>query len=673
MNSEDAKHKIHALTEVLNKHNHLYYVLAAPEISDFAFDGLLKELADLESNFPEWASENSPTKRVGGDITKKFETVAHQFPMLSLSNSYDENEIKEWAERVSKSTEAPFEFVCELKYDGLAIGIRYENGSLVKAVTRGDGEKGEDITANVRTIKTVPLTLTKDFPANIEVRGEVFMPHKQFLKLNNERIEMGEEPFANPRNTAAGSMKLQDSSLVASRGLDIFLYGVYGENLPFNTHFDSVEAAGQWGFKIPPIKEHYILKTPNVQGIMDFIKYWDDKRETLPFDIDGIVIKVNEYNVQKQLGFTAKSPRWATAFKFKTKQVETQLLSVDYQVGRTGAITPVANLVPVSLGGTTVKRASLHNADQIARLGLHLLDWVQVEKGGEIIPKIVGLNLSLRDQHSQKIEFIERCPECDTLLVRAPGEAQHYCPNESACRPQIIGKIQHFASRKAMNIDGFGDETVVQLVQEGLLRNPADIFVLEQTRMLTLDRMAQKSVDNLFFGINESKSTPYHRVLFALGIRYVGETVAKRLAKAFPSIELLMNASFEALLEVDEIGERIANAILFYFSQEENKILIQKLTAAGLNFQAEQMVLSSDSLAGMSIVVSGVFQNLSRDELKLLIEKHGGKNVGSVSTKIDYLVAGDAMGPAKLKKATDLGVKIIDVDELMKIIGYEQE
>jgi len=672
VNAETAKIEIAALTEVLNRHNHLYYVLAQPEISDFEFDSLLKKLSDLETQFPEWASDNSPTKRVGGDITKKFETVAHQYPMLSLSNSYDENEIREWAERVSKSTESPFAFVCELKYDGLAIGIRYEKGELVKAVTRGDGEKGEDITANVRTIRTVPLKLTGDFPENIEIRGEVFMPHAQFLKLNNERVDMGEEPFANPRNTAAGSMKLQDSAVVASRGLDTFLYGVYGENLPFQTHFDSVEAAGNWGFKIPPVSEHYILKTQTVQGIMDFIKYWDEKREFLPFDIDGVVVKVNEYMVQKQLGFTAKSPRWATAFKFKTKQVETQLISVDYQVGRTGAITPVANLNPVSLGGTTVKRASLHNADQIERLGLHLKDWVQVEKGGEIIPKIVGVNLTLRAEDSEKIHFLERCPECDSILVRASGEAHHYCPNENACPPQIIGKIQHFVSRKAMNIDGFGDETVVQFVQEGLLKNPSDIFVLDEAQMLNLDRMAQKSVDNLFSGIAESKSTPYHRVLFALGIRYVGETVAKRLAKAFPSIDLLMNASFEALLEVDEIGERIANSILFYFAVDSNKQLIHKLVGAGLNFQAEQVELSSESLAGMSIVVSGVFQNLSRDELKLLIEKHGGKNVGSVSAKTDYLVAGEGMGPAKLKKATDLGVKIIGVDELMKIIGYEE-
>lgn len=670
VNPEEAKARILSLSAELNRHNDLYYIQAKPEISDQAFDFLLKELESLEAQFPDFALPNSPSKRVGGDITKKFESVRHEFPMLSLANTYSEEEIQEWAGRISKAGMEDLEFVCELKYDGVAIGLRYEMGELVRAVTRGDGEQGEDITANVRTIRTVPLSLKGDFPDKFEIRGEVFMPMAAFNNLNEARDEAGEERFANPRNTAAGTLKLQDSAVVATRGLDTFLYGVYGNDLPFQSHMDAVKAAGSWGFKIPSEAHGYISSTNTIAGVMDFIHYWDEHRSELPFEIDGIVIKVNSYEHQRRLGFTAKSPRWATAFKFKAKQVQTRLLSVDYQVGRTGAITPVANLSPISLGGTTVKRASLHNADQIEKLDLHLEDLVYVEKGGEIIPKIVGLDLTKRLPNAIPVGFITHCPECHSLLVREEGEAQHFCPNQVSCPPQVIGRIQHFVSRKAMNIDGIGEETVAQLVNEGVISTLADLYDLTREPLLELDRMADKSVDNLLAGIEASKQVPFERVLFGLGIRFVGETVAKKLAYAFGTMDTLQIATFEELLAVDEIGERIANSLISFFKNQESLQLITRLKLHGLNMEVEKRALDSTVLEGKTLVVSGVFDSFSRDELKHLIDINGGKNTGSVSAKTDFLVAGEGMGPSKLKKATDLGVTILSEEEFKNLIGY---
>ncbi len=669
MNKEEAKAEIFRLSEEIEKHNRLYYVENAPEISDYDFDMLLEKLQQLETQFPEFAFDHSPTKRVGGDITKKFETIVHRFPMLSLSNTYSEEEIQDWENRIKKMSDGQPEYVCELKYDGVAIGIRYENGVLTRAVTRGDGTQGEDVTTNVKTIRTVPLKLKGEFPADFEIRGEIFMPVDQFRKLNQEREENGEPTFANPRNTAAGTLKMQDSKVVASRGLDSYLYGVYGVALPYIGHFEAVQDAGRMGFKVPKQAQRMIEKTDSIEGIMDFIHYWDKKRNELPFEIDGVVIKVNEYNQQKVLGFTAKSPRWAIAYKFKTERVETILESVSYQVGRTGAITPVANLKPVQLGGTTVKRASLHNADQIEKLNLHLNDAVYVEKGGEIIPKIVGVNLDLRDPKAQKLEFIHNCPECQTELERKEGEAQHYCPNETACPPQVKGKIEHFISRKAMNIDGLGAETVDLFYEKGLVRNVADLYTLTFDQIVDLDRMADKSANNLLAGIRASKEVPFERVLFALGIRFVGETVAKKLAKHFKNIDALMRADFEELVTVEEIGEKIAIAVRQYCEDEKHRILIDQLKIAGLQFAIVEKEKAGNSLDGLSFVVSGVFNAFSRDEVKEMIEANGGKNVSSVSSKTDYLLAGDGMGPAKLKKATDLGVKILSEDEFIKMIS----
>ena len=670
MNPEEAKARIIALSDELNHHNDLYYMQARPVISDQEFDFLLKELESLEQAFPQFSLPNSPTKRVGGDITKKFETVKHEYPMLSLANTYSEEEIQEWAGRISKAGLDHLEFVCELKYDGVAIGLRYEFGQLVRAVTRGDGEQGEDITMNVRTIRTVPLALKGNFPDKFEIRGEVFMPIASFDKLNNEREEAGEERFANPRNTAAGTLKMQDSSIVAVRGLDTFLYGVYGQGLPFDSHFQAVKAAGDWGFKIPPEQHGYITTTSSIEGVMDFIHYWDTNRVNLPFEIDGIVIKVNAYDHQRKLGFTAKSPRWATVFKFKAKQVQTRLLSVDFQVGRTGAITPVANLIPVALGGTTLRRASLHNADQIEKLDLHINDMVFVEKGGEIIPKIVGLDLNQRALNAEPVGFISACPECGTALDRIEGEAQHFCPNQDHCPPQVIGKIQHFVSRKAMNIDGLGEETVAQLVNESLIKDVADLYELSRNSLLNLDRMADKSVENLLNGIAASKETPFERVLFGLGIRFVGETVAKKLAFAFERMDMLQIAKFEELLEVDEIGERIANSLIAFFAKTENIQLIERLKVAGLCMEVKKQALNSTVLEGKSVVVSGVFEAFSRDEVKNLIESNGGKNTSAVSAKTDFIVAGEGMGPSKLKKATEMGITILTEDEFKNLIGY---
>jgi DNA ligase (NAD+) len=670
MKPEEARNRIALLTREINHHNRLYYVEASPEISDTAFDTMLKELEKLEEQFPDFASDNSPTKRIGGDITKKFETVAHEYPMLSLSNTYSEEEIQEWVQRITKTGLENLSFVCELKYDGVAIGLRYENGELVRAVTRGDGEKGEDITMNVRTIKTVPLTLTGDFPSKFEIRGEVFLPIEAFNKLNEEREMAEEDRFANPRNTAAGTLKLQDSSVVATRGLDTYLYGLYSQDLLFDSHFDAVKGASTWGFKIPPENLGYISCCNSLEGVMDFIHYWDEQRSFLPFEIDGIVIKVNSYEHQRKLGFTAKSPRWATAFKFKAKQVLTHLLSVDFQVGRTGAVTPVANLAPIQLGGTTVKRASMHNADQVEKLDLHLGDFVFVEKGGEIIPKIVGVDLTHRPKDAMKVQFLELCPECNTPLIRKEGEAQHFCPNDASCAPQVIGKIQHFVSRKAMNIDGIGEETVVQLFEAGLIKTASDLYLLTYEALIKLDRMAQKSVENLLNGLHESKNIPFERVLFALGIRYVGETVAKRLAQAFQSMDALVRATFEELIEVNEIGDRIAQSLVEFFQNADYLSTVEALKNHGLKFEMEQKSLQSNVLVGKSIVVSGVFEQVSREELKELIELHGGKNLSSVSSKTDLLVAGEGMGPSKLKKATDLGIRLINENEFLTLIGY---
>lgn len=665
----DAKNEIQRLTDELNRHNHLYYVESNPEISDYDFDQLLEKLQQLEKEYPEFASDLSPTKRVGGDITKKFETVKHRFPMLSLSNTYSEEEIIDWGNRIRKTIETPFEYVCELKYDGVAIGISYLNGRLNRAITRGDGVQGEDVTKNVKTIKTVPLQLRGDFPDDFEVRGEIFFPIKAFQKTNEERRLNGEPEFANPRNSASGTLKSQDSKVVASRGLDCFLYGVYGDDLPMEGHLESVQKAKEWGFKIPSVEHKYIAKTDSIEGIMDFIHYWDEHRAQLPFEIDGIVIKVNDYDIQSELGFTAKSPRWAIAYKFKAERVETILEAVTFQVGRTGAITPVANLKPVHLGGTTVKRASLHNADQIAKLNLHLGDSVYVEKGGEIIPKIVGVNEDLRPANAEAVAFIEFCPECQTLLMRREGEAQHFCPNEESCPPQVKGKMEHFISRKAMNIDGLGSETIDALFSKGLISNVADLYDLTFDQVVDLERMGERSANNLIKGIEDSKTVPFERVLFALGIRFVGETVAKQLAKAFKNIDALALAKYDELIAVDEIGEKIAISVQNYFMHSENVEIIKRLKAAGLQFKVEEKVSASNKLAGQNFVVSGVFTLFSRDELKTLIEENGGKNVSSISAKTTYVIAGENMGPAKLEKATQLGVKIISETEFSEMLA----
>lgn len=667
MNKAEAQAEIQRLTLEINRLNQLYYVENKSEISDYEFDMLLEKLQHLEAQFPEFTEDNSPTKRVGGDITKKFESVKHRFPMLSLSNTYSEEEIVEWETRLKKAVGENLEFVCELKYDGVAIGLRYENGQLSRAVTRGDGEQGEDVTTNVRTIRSIPLSLHGNFPSDFEIRGEIFMPIANFRKLNEEREDIGEATFANPRNTASGTLKMQDSKVVASRGLDSYLYGIYGVENAIG-HFESVQDAGSWGFKIPSSEKRFIEKTNSIEGIMSFIHYWDKERENLPFEIDGIVLKVNSYEQQRALGFTAKSPRWAIAYKFKAARVETELKEVSYQVGRTGAITPVANLHPVQLGGTTVKRASLHNADQIEKLDLHLGDFVYVEKGGEIIPKIVGVNTEKRNESAVKVKFLDNCPECNTALIRREGEAQHYCPNEKGCPPQVKGRIEHFISRKAMNIDGLGAETVDMLVNKGLIRTIADLYQLTFEQILNLDRMAEKSAENLINGIAASKSVPFERVLFGLGIRYVGETVAKKLARHFKNIDAIQSAKFDELLEAEEIGEKIAISIQQFFLDDENVQLINSLKGHQLQFEVQQKETLSSILEGKTVVVSGTFEAFSRDELKELIEQNGGKNGSSVSSKTDYLIAGANMGPAKLKKASDLGITLLSEDEFIKLI-----
>ncbi len=669
MNQDQAKIEVEALTIELNKYNHAYYVENNSIISDYEFDQLLKKLQDIESKFPELSSSNSPTKRVGGDITKKFETVIHKYPMLSLSNTYSKEEIEEWIARIKKSVESDIEYVCELKYDGVAIGIQYVDGKLKQAVTRGDGSKGENVTANVKTIKTIPLSLIGDYPNDFEIRGEIFFPLENFQKLNAYKRELGEQEFANPRNTASGTLKMQDSRVVADRGLDCFLYGVYGTGNLRQGHFETVEKVADWGFKIPKKENRYIEKTSSVEGVMNFIEHWDQERENLPFEIDGIVIKVNKYSNQEELGYTAKSPRWAISYKFKTERVETILESITYQVGRTGSITPVANLSAVQLGGTTVRRASLHNADQIGKLDLHEGDAVYVEKGGEIIPKIVGVNLEERMSSAKKVDFILECPECKTELIREEGEANHYCPNERGCPTQIKGRIEHFISRKAMDIDGLGAETVDALVEAKLIKNVADLYDLTFYQVEELERMAEKSSNNLILGVKASKKMPFAKVLFGLGIRFVGETVAKKLTKSLKNIEGLMSASREQLVEIDEIGERIADSIIAYFELEENKELINRLIGFGLQFSEVEKENSSSIFKDASFVVSGVFTAFSRTDLKELIENNGGKNISSISKKTTYVIAGDRMGPSKLQKAIDLGVTILSEDEFIALLN----
>ncbi len=666
----DVKQRIDELVKLLNEHNYNYYVLNQSLITDYEFDQYLKELESLEHAHPEFKDENSPTVRVGSDIVKSFNTVKHRFPMVSLSNSYSKEEIMEFDERVKKVIEDKVEYILELKYDGVAIGINYKKGKLFQAVTRGDGTRGDVVTQNVRTIRSIPLQLRgNDYPDDFEIRGEIFMPLAEFERINEERVEIGEEPYANPRNTASGTLKMQDSSIVSLRNLNGFIYGFYANANPFSTHYDSIKKAAEWGFKIPVIKKRMIEKANTIDEIISFIDYWDTERKNLDFEIDGIVIKVNNYHQQDELGFTAKSPRWAIAYKFKAEQVSTQLESVSYQVGRTGAITPVANLTPVHLAGTTVKRASLHNADQIERLDLHIGDEVFVEKGGEIIPKIVGVDLSKRGPNLKQVEYITHCPECGTELVRKEGEAHHYCPNDISCPPQITGKIAHFISRKAMNIDGLGNETIEQFYKAGLLNNFAELYHLKKEDMLPLERMAEKSADNILAGLEASKSVPFPRVLYALGIRYVGETVAKKLALHFKNINVLMKASFEELIAVDEIGERIAESIINYFSIEQHIQLIDSLKQSGLCFEiVEEKREGPQLLSGLKIIISGVFTQFSRDEIKALIEKNGGILSSSISKNTDYLVAGDNMGPAKLEKAQKLGLKIISEDELIRMI-----
>lgn len=662
------KERIEELRAELHRHNYNYYVLNAPKISDKQFDDMMRELQDLEKEHPEYQDENSPTMRVGSDINKNFTQVAHKYPMLSLGNTYSESEVAEFYERVKKALNEDFEICCELKYDGTSISLTYEDGKLIRAVTRGDGEKGDDVTDNVKTIRCIPLVLHGNYPPSFEIRGEILMPWVVFEELNREK-EAREEPlFANPRNAASGTLKLQNSAIVASRKLDSYLYYLLGENLPCDGHYENLQTAAQWGFKI---SEH-MKKAHTLQEVMDYINYWDTERKNLPVATDGIVLKVNSLRQQKNLGYTAKSPRWAIAYKFQAERALTRLNKVTYQVGRTGAITPVANLDPVQLSGTIVKRASLHNADIIEGLDLHIGDMVYVEKGGEIIPKITGVDKEARTMLiGEKVKFITRCPECGSQLIRYEGEAAHYCPNETACPPQIKGKIEHFISRRAMNIDGLGPETVDMFYRKGLIANAADLYTLTADDIKDLERMGEKSADNIIKGIASSKDVPFERVLFALGIRFVGETVAKKIAKSFANIEELEQADMATLTNIDEIGEKIAQSIVSYFANASNRQLVERLKEAGLQFSRSEEDLSgyTDKLSGQSIVISGVFQHHSRDEYKALIEKNGGKNSGSISSKTSFILAGDNMGPAKLEKAQKLGIKIMNEDEFLELIS----
>lgn len=663
---ESIGQQIDQLREQLNIHNYNYYVLSNPTISDFDFDKKMQELIDLETAHPEYADPSSPSQRVGSDITKTFNQVAHIYPMLSLSNTYSEAEVIEFYNRVKKDLNDDFEIVCELKYDGASISLTYTNGKLTQAITRGDGVKGDDITANVKTIRSIPLSLRgNDYPSLFEIRGEILMPWKVFEDLNKDRAEQEENLFANPRNATSGTLKLQDSKIVATRKLDAYLYYILGENLPTTGHYENLLKAKEWGFKTSDATK----KCSTLEEVFHFIKYWDVERKNLPVATDGIVLKVNSLLQQKNLGNTAKSPRWAIAYKFQAEQEVTRLLSVSYQVGRTGAVTPVANLEPVKLSGTTVKRASLYNADAIEALDLHINDMVYVEKGGEIIPKITRVDLDARTEGNQKVEFITECPECGTTLIRDEGEAAYYCPNYMGCPPQIKGRIEHYLTRKAMDIAG-GSETVEHLFAAGMIHNVADLYTLQWEQVAELERWAEKSAKNLIQSIADSVNIPYPRVLYALGIRFVGETVAKKVAKAFPSIDLLMQATVEQLVEVDEIGERIAQSIVDFFKKEENQDIISKLRQFGIQFETSESITDqqTNKLNGLTIVISGTFEKHSRDEYKALIDLNGGKNSGSISAKTNYILAGANMGPAKLEKAQKLGVNILNEEEFLKMI-----
>ena len=687
MNKEEAKARISELSKIIENHNYNYYVLTQPTISDYDFDMLLNELIELEKLFPDLILPDSPTQRVGGDLTKEFKTVKHRYPMLSLSNSYNIEEVKDFISRIKKTIEEDVEFVCELKFDGVSISLTYENGLFVKAVTRGDGTQGDDVTTNIKTIRSIPLRLKGNYPDFFEMRGEVIMPHSSFSSINAEREDLGLQPFANPRNAAAGTIKLQDSKEVAKRKLDQYCYFMMmdDDKMIFNTHYESLAAAKQWGFNV----SNFMAICKSVEDIEDFINYWDEKRKELPFDIDGIVIKVNDFKQRDILGFTAKSPRWAIAYKFKAEEAHTQLLSVDFQVGRHGTITPVANLEPVQLAGTIVKRATLHNADFIEQLDLHHEDIVSVEKGGEIIPKITAVDLKLRKEDSKKITFIEHCPECGTKLVKAEGETAWYCPNTLGCPPQIKGRIEHFISRKAMNIESLGEGKVEVLFDNNLIKDYSDLYNLTYDKIYGLEKIIivedetnllqenvrkvsfkEKTANNILEAIEKSKSVPFARVLFALGIKYVGETTAKLIAKAMGSIDNIINASLEELTDIEEVGGKIALSIKDFFADERNIDIINKLKEAGLQFEQEKKEVSENQvLSGMSIVVSGVFTTMSRDEIKQLIEDLGGKNVSSISKKTSFVVAGDKMGPEKRKKAESLGIEIKTEEEFLTMIG----
>jgi len=664
MNMEE---KINQLREELRKHNYNYYVLDNATISDYDFDIKLKELQKLEEAHPEFYDANSPTLRVGGEITKNFTTIKHDYRMYSLANSYSKEDLEDWKTRIKKLVDGDVEYTCELKYDGASISLTYENGYLLRAVTRGDGYQGDEVTTNIKTINSIPLKLKGDFPKRFDIRGEIVLPFEGFIKMNEERIEAGEDPYRNPRNTASGSLKLQDSSEVARRPLDCLLYHIVGERMPLITQFESLEKARDWGFKVPTIAK--IAK--NMDEVFEFVDYWDTHRHDLPYETDGVVIKVNSIFQQEELGYTAKSPRWAIAYKFKAEQAVTVLHKITYQVGRTGAITPVANLEPVDLAGTIVKRASLHNADQIAKLDIREEDTVLVEKGGEIIPKIVGVDLDKRNLNSLPTQYITHCPECQTELVRQEGDAKHFCPNVDGCPPQIMGRIQHFISRKAMDVDGLGSETVTLLVENGLIKNYADLYELTVEQILPLERMAEKSAEDLVAGVEASKQIPFERVLFALGIRFVGETVAKKLAKHYKNVDALANASEEQLINVDEIGDVIAKSVIAFFSSEENRETIERLKSYGIQLEISQEELANqtDKLEGNTFVVSGVFIKVSRNELKKLIEQNGGKVSSSISKKTSYVVAGDKMGPSKKTKAEDLGVPIITEEDFLLLIS----
>lgn len=661
------KDKIDQLRALLNEQNYRYYVLNDPLMSDFEYDKLMRELQDLEQANPQYADPNSPTQRVGSDRANQFASVTHRFPMQSLSNTYSREEVTDFDTRIRKEV-GEVEYVCELKFDGTSISLLYEHGQLVRAATRGDGTVGDDVTENVRTIRSIPLQLRGGgYPDLFEIRGEILMPYKSFERLNREREDIGETPFANPRNAAAGSLKQQSSAVTASRDLDAYLYMLAGDEMPYATHYESLLAARQWGFKV----SDQMKLCRNLDEVMDFIRYWDKARESLPFATDGVVIKVNSYAMQKQLGSTAKAPRWAVAYKFKAEQALTRLLSVDFQVGRTGAITPVANLEPVQLAGTVVKRASLHNAEQIALLDIRLGDMVYVEKGGEIIPKITEVKLSERPAESQPFEFITRCPECGTELVKYEGEARHYCPNSSSCPPQIVGRIVHFISRKAMNIEGLGDETVQLLYDNGLVHDISDLYTLKRADLVRLPRLGEKSADNILRNIEASKQVPFARVLFAIGIRFIGETTAKILARQFKNIDALIHADPEQLIEAEEVGEKIARSIIEYFADAENMRIVERLRSYGLQFQNQVQEGATDRLAGLNFVISGTFVHHSRDQLKELIERHGGRNLSGVSSNVNYLLAGQNIGPAKLAKASKLGVKMINEEEFMQMLGDE--